>query len=54
MLRTVIGLEIHAQLKTETKAFCSCRADVFDLEPNTAICQCALGSQAHCRCLTRK
>lgn len=43
MYKTVIGLEIHAQLKTETKAFCSCRADVFDLEPNTVICPVCTG-----------
>ncbi len=27
-MRSVIGLEIHAQLLTETKAFCSCKNDV--------------------------
>ncbi|KUK66073.1 MAG: Aspartyl/glutamyl-tRNA(Asn/Gln) amidotransferase subunit B, partial [Mesotoga infera] len=43
MNKTVIGLEIHAQLRTDTKAFCSCRADVFDLEPNTAICPVCTG-----------
>lgn len=43
MNKTVIGLEIHAQLRTNTKAFCSCRADVFDLEPNTAICPVCTG-----------
>ena len=41
--RTVIGLEIHVQLMTKTKAFCSCRADVFELPPNTAICPVCTG-----------
>ncbi|AKI98087.1 Asp-tRNA(Asn)/Glu-tRNA(Gln) amidotransferase subunit GatB [Kosmotoga pacifica] len=43
MYRTVIGLEIHAQLSTKTKAFCSCSADVFELEANTAICPVCTG-----------
>ncbi|KAF2958168.1 glutamyl-tRNA amidotransferase [Thermotoga sp. Ku-13t] len=41
--RTVIGLEIHVQLSTRTKAFCSCPADVFDLPPNTAVCPVCTG-----------
>ncbi|MEJ5228406.1 MAG: Asp-tRNA(Asn)/Glu-tRNA(Gln) amidotransferase subunit GatB [Pseudothermotoga sp.] len=41
--RTVVGLEIHVQLLTKTKAFCSCRADVFELPPNTAICPVCTG-----------
>lgn len=41
--RCVIGLEIHVQLSTKTKAFCSCPADVFDLPPNTAICPVCTG-----------
>ncbi|MFN4224022.1 MAG: Asp-tRNA(Asn)/Glu-tRNA(Gln) amidotransferase subunit GatB, partial [Fervidobacterium nodosum] len=41
--RPVIGLEIHVQLNTKTKAFCNCSADVFDLEPNTAICPVCTG-----------
>ena len=43
MYTTIIGLEIHAQLQTSTKAFCGCRADVFELEPNTAICPVCTG-----------
>lgn len=38
----VIGLEIHAQLKTNTKAFCSC-SNFFGDEPNTNICPVCLG-----------
>ncbi|MCK6446849.1 MAG: Asp-tRNA(Asn)/Glu-tRNA(Gln) amidotransferase subunit GatB [Planctomycetes bacterium] len=33
----VIGLEVHCQLKTETKLFCSCRYE-FGASPNTLTC----------------
>lgn len=39
---TVIGLEVHAELNTATKAFCSC-ANKFGAEPNTNICPSCLG-----------
>ena len=39
---TVIGLEIHAQLKTKTKIFCGCRTSFGD-EPNTHTCPACLG-----------
>ncbi len=39
----VIGLEIHAQLKTETKMFCRCRAGAFDAPANTNICPVCTG-----------
>uniref|UniRef100_A0A7C5KAJ7 Aspartyl/glutamyl-tRNA(Asn/Gln) amidotransferase subunit B n=1 Tax=Thermodesulfobium narugense TaxID=184064 RepID=A0A7C5KAJ7_9BACT len=38
----VIGLEIHAQLKTETKMFCGCRTSFGD-KPNTNVCPVCLG-----------
>jgi len=38
----IIGLEIHAQLNTETKLFCSCKID-FNAPPNTNICPVCLG-----------
>ncbi len=38
----VIGLEIHAQLRTETKIFCGCRT-VFGDEPNSHGCPVCLG-----------
>lgn len=38
----VIGLEVHAQLKTKTKAFCSC-PNVFGENPNDQVCPVCLG-----------
>ncbi|MEP6779338.1 MAG: Asp-tRNA(Asn)/Glu-tRNA(Gln) amidotransferase subunit GatB [Gemmatimonadaceae bacterium] len=38
----VIGLEVHCQLKTQTKAFCSCRTS-FGAEPNENTCPVCLG-----------
>jgi aspartyl-tRNA(Asn)/glutamyl-tRNA(Gln) amidotransferase subunit B len=38
----VIGLEVHVQLLTETKAFCCC-ANRFGAAPNTNICPTCLG-----------
>jgi aspartyl-tRNA(Asn)/glutamyl-tRNA(Gln) amidotransferase subunit B len=38
----VIGLEIHAQLLTETKIFCGCPT-TFGAAPNTAVCPVCLG-----------
>ncbi len=38
----VIGLEVHAQLKTKTKLFCSCSTE-FGAEPNTHGCPVCLG-----------
>jgi aspartyl-tRNA(Asn)/glutamyl-tRNA(Gln) amidotransferase subunit B len=39
---TVIGLEVHCQLKTKSKAFCACPV-VFGAPPNTAVCPVCLG-----------
>src|ERR687898_753209 len=41
-LEPVIGLEIHVQLKTRTKMFCSCALSFGD-EPNTHTCPVCLG-----------
>jgi len=39
----VIGMEIHAQLLTQSKMFCGCDARVFGAEPNTHVCPTCLG-----------
>ncbi|HXQ76358.1 MAG TPA: Asp-tRNA(Asn)/Glu-tRNA(Gln) amidotransferase subunit GatB [Acidimicrobiales bacterium] len=38
----VIGLEVHCELRTETKLFCGCR-NAFGDEPNTNVCPVCLG-----------
>ena len=38
----VLGLEVHVELSTETKMFCSC-ANRFGGEPNTQVCPVCLG-----------
>ena len=40
--KTVIGLEIHVELSTDTKMFCSCKNE-FGAVPNTNVCPICLG-----------
>jgi len=40
-LKPVIGLEIHVQLNTQSKLFCSCPTEA--AEPNSACCEVCLG-----------
>jgi aspartyl-tRNA(Asn)/glutamyl-tRNA(Gln) amidotransferase subunit B len=42
MFEVVIGLEVHAQLNTKTKIFCSCPTSFGDA-PNTNVCTVCLG-----------
>lgn len=42
-LETIIGLEIHVQLKTKTKMFCGCSNDGENQPPNTTVCEICLG-----------
>ncbi|HEY1037186.1 MAG TPA: Asp-tRNA(Asn)/Glu-tRNA(Gln) amidotransferase subunit GatB [Candidatus Paceibacterota bacterium] len=39
----VIGLEIHAELKTKSKMFCSCKNDPDEPKPNQNICAVCMG-----------
>ena len=41
-LKAAVGLEIHAQLKTESKMFCGC-GTAFGWPPNTQVCPVCLG-----------
>ncbi|HEX9370409.1 MAG TPA: Asp-tRNA(Asn)/Glu-tRNA(Gln) amidotransferase subunit GatB, partial [Roseiflexaceae bacterium] len=38
-----IGLEVHAQILTESKMFCDCDADIAGAGPNTHVCPVCMG-----------
>ncbi len=50
---SVIGLEVHAQLKTKTKVFCNCSTR-FGAPPNTHTCPVCLGMPGVLPVLNRK
>ena len=51
---TVIGLEVHTQLRTESKMFCRCPADYADAAPNTYVCPLCLGMPGTLPVINRK
>jgi len=42
-LKTIIGLEIHVQLKTKSKMFCRCDNNAEGAAPNTLVCPICMG-----------
>ena len=49
----VIGLEVHAQLLTDTKIFCSCK-NAYGAPPNSLTCPVCLGMPGTLPVLNRK
>ncbi len=50
---TVIGLEVHAQMKTKSKIFCACSTE-FGAPPNTHVCPVCTGMPGVLPVLNRK
>ena len=40
---TVIGLEVHVELNTNSKIFCSCSAHSYGADPNSHVCPACSG-----------
>src|SRR5690242_888281 len=50
---TVIGLEVHVQLNTQSKLFCACETD-FGAAPNSHVCPVCTGQPGALPVLNRK
>jgi len=50
----VIGVEVHAQLRTDSKLFCGCSTDYHNAEPNTHTCEVCLGMPGAMPALNRR
>ncbi len=48
-----VGLEVHVELKTETKIFCSCKTE-FGADPNTQCCPVCMGMPGTLPVLNKK
>ena len=51
---SVIGLEVHARLKTRSKMFCPCAAAYTDSQPNSHVCPVCLGMPGVLPVINRK
>lgn len=52
-IETIIGIEVHAELNTRTKIYCSCKNE-FGAKPNTNICPVCTGAPGALPILNRK
>jgi len=52
--KATIGLEIHAELKTETKMFCQCKNDTEEVRPNVNVCPVCMGHPGTLPVLNKK
>jgi len=52
--KTVIGLEVHSQLLTESKMFCRCSTGYVNAPPNTHVCPVCLGMPGVLPTINRK
>ena len=50
----VIGLEVHAQLLTQSKMFCSCSASYQESPPNSVVCPVCMGMPGALPVINRK